>query len=115
MIIIQLILIIAFLLLLFYFFRRQSSYQLSAWSKIFMMMIALIAIIVIIFPNSSNDLAHVVGVTRGADLLLYILTLSFLFTVLNLYMTRKSEHQRLVALARKVALLETEIKKNSES
>ena len=109
MIVIQLILIIGCIALVYVFFRRQSSYQLSAWSKIFMVLFTIVAIYVIAFPNSSNRLAHAVGVTRGADLLLYILTLSFLFTVLNQYMTRKREQQRLVTLARKIALLEAEL------
>lgn len=110
MIAIQLILIIGFLGLVYYFFRRQNSYQLSAWAKIFMVLFVAAAIYVIILPESSNDVARALGITRGADLLLYMLTLVFLFTVLNIYTVRKREHQRLVALARKVALLEAELK-----
>lgn len=110
MILIQLILILAFLILLLSFLRRQSSHQLSAWSKIFMVIFAAIAVFVVLFPDSSNSVAHFLGVTRGADLLLYILTLAFLFVVLNSYVNRKRDQQRLVALARKVALLEANLK-----
>jgi len=110
MIIIQLILILGFLALMRYFFKYQGSYQLSAWTKIFMLLFTVIAIFVIAFPNSSNKVAHFVGVSRGADLLLYMLTLSFVFVVLNLYITRKRENQRIVVLARKIAILEAELR-----
>ena len=115
MILIQTILILAFLVLLLSFLRRQNSHQLSAWSKIFMVIFAILAVFVVLFPNSSNSVAHFLGVTRGADLLLYVLTLAFLFVVLNSYVNRKRDQQRLVALTRKVALLEAEVRKKSDS
>lgn len=113
MILIQAILIISFVILVAVFIKRQNSHQFNAWSKILMLLFAIVAVYVIIFPNSSNDIAHFVGVTRGADLLLYMLTLSFLFVVLNSYITRKREQQRIVLLARKIALLESEIKRTN--
>lgn len=110
MIVIQLLLIVGFLGLLAYFFKHQGSYQMKAWSKILMVLFTLVAIYVIAFPDSSNALAHSVGVARGADLLLYILTLSFVFVLLNLYISRKREDRRVVALTRRVAILEAEIR-----
>jgi len=110
MIVIQTILILALILLLVWFLRKQSSHQLSALTKIFMVLFAGLAVLVVLFPNSSNSVAHAVGVTRGADLLLYILTVAFLFLVLSSYITRKKDQQRLVQLARKVALLEADIR-----
>ncbi len=115
MILIQLILIIGIMLLSVLFFRRQSNHQLSAWAKIFMVLFAAAAIFVVAFPDSSNSVAHYVGVSRGADLLLYILTLTFFFVVLNNYTTRKRDQQRIVSLARKLALLEAHIRESQKA
>ncbi len=106
MMIIQVVLIVGVVLLLILFLRRQSRHQLSAWSKILVILFVCIAIFVVLFPDSSNTVAHFVGVSRGADLLLYMLTLLVIFQMLNNYTTHKREQQRVVGLARKIALLE---------
>jgi hypothetical protein len=82
----------------------------KAWMKIFGALFTLIAIGVVLFPNSSNRVAKWVGVGRGADLLLYLLTIAFIFTVLHIYIKGKQEERRLVILTRKVAILEAELK-----
>ena len=110
MIIIQVVLIVGFLLFMFQFLANPSSYQMRAWSKIFTFIFTLLAIGVVLSPDSANTVAHWVGVTRGADLLLYILTLSFIFVVFNTYINSKQEQKRLVELARKVALLDAQIR-----
>lgn len=110
MIAIQVILIAGFLLFMFRFLANPSSYQLRAWAKIFTLLFTVVAIGVVLSPESANTVAHLVGVTRGADLLLYLLTLCFIFVVLHLYIKNKQDQKRLVELARKVALLESDIR-----
>jgi len=114
MILIQIILVLAFLLLILGFLKRQGSHQLSALAKIFMMLFAAAAIFVILFPDSSNSVAHFVGVGRGADLLLYLLTMSFIFVVLSSYLARKQDQRRFAMLARQVALLEAKIRNKAD-
>lgn len=114
MIVIQIILILAFVSFLFRLLANPNSYQIKAWTKIFGVLFVLGAIGVIAFPNSANTVAHWVGVTRGADLLLYILTLSFIFTILNLYIKEKQENRRLVSLARKVAIIEANLRQSNK-
>lgn len=114
MIAIQVILILAFAFLLYRLLTSPNSYQIKAWTKIFGVLFVLGAISVIIFPDSANTVAHWVGVTRGADLLLYVLTLSFIFTILNLYIKEKQENRRLVSLARKVAILEANLRRSKK-
>lgn len=53
--------------------------------------------------------AKYLGVGRGADLLLYFLTLSFLFMVISVYLTFIEQQEKIVKLARKIALLEKQI------
>jgi hypothetical protein len=63
-------------------------------------------IIAVLIPNAINSLAHLVGIGRGADLLLYVLTLAFIAYALNNYLHQQSERDALYRLARKIALLE---------
>jgi small membrane protein len=109
MIWIQVILIAGFAYLLFRFLTDPNSLQMRAWKKILGVLFVGLAIVVVIFPQTSNDLAHDVGVGRGADLLLYLLTLAFVFVTINHYMKDKQEQKRFVELARKVAILEANL------
>jgi hypothetical protein len=106
MIAIQIVLIAAFLSFLFLVLANPLSYQLRAWIKILAMMFVLIAIITVVFPDSTNTVAHWLGVSRGADLLLYLLTLAFIFAMFNSYTQEKRLQRRIVLLARKLAILE---------
>jgi len=109
-ILIQLFLILGFIAILLRFLRSHGTYQARAWKKILGILFTLGGILVVLFPESSNDVAHWVGVSRGADLLLYILTVVFIFVVLSLYVKDKQENQRIVQLARKVAILDAEMR-----
>ena len=106
---IQTILIASVILILIFFLRTQTSHQLSAWSKILMTLFVLVAIFVVLFPDSSNRAAHIVGVGRGADLLLYVLTLLFVLQVVIDYTTRRRNEKKMVIIGRKIALLQADI------
>jgi hypothetical protein len=67
-------------------------------------------VIAVIFPNVTNRLAHIVGVGRGADLLLYTTVVAFIFYAVNSYLHRQDERYELHSLARKIALLEASAK-----
>jgi len=112
--IIKVILIAAILVVFFWFLSNRSSLQVHAWQKIGVLLLSVIGIIVVISPEISNRMAHHLGVSRGADLLLYLLTLAFLFMTLNLYLKDKEERRRTVILARKVALLEAQLSKKND-
>jgi len=110
MILIQVVLIAAFILLLLKFLANPNSYQIKAWKKIIGILFVFLAIMAVLFPDLLNHIAHFFGVGRGADLLLYLVTLAFIFVVFSQYVSSKQEQKRLVKLARKLALLETELK-----
>lgn len=106
MILIQILLAIALIGILFRFLSTPNTSQTRAWKKILLLLLTVFALIAIFFPNVTNNLAHFLGVGRGADLLLYILTIAFVFQQLNHYIKQKEEQQRIVKLARKIALME---------
>ena len=114
MVAIQIILVVAFLLFLYKFLNNPLGYKTRAWAKILTVLFTIIAIIAIVFPNSSNTVARWVGVAKGADLLLYILTLSFIFTLLNLYIKDKQYQKNMSVLARRIALIETKLKQKNK-
>ena len=109
MILIQIVLISGFIVLLVRFILSPDSYQIRAWKKVIGVLFVSFAILSILLPAGLNRIAHFLGVGRGADLLLYLLTLSFIFVFFAQYVNSKQEQRRFVQLARKVALLETEL------
>ncbi|HEU5005127.1 MAG TPA: DUF2304 domain-containing protein [Candidatus Saccharimonadales bacterium] len=109
------IVIIAFVLAaMFWFLANRNTHQSKAWQKIGIILLTIIAVIVVWMPDTSNKFAHKLGVGRGADLLLYLLTLAFIFVVLNTYIKSKEEQRRMVKIVRRLALLEASINKKNE-
>ncbi|MGE0551296.1 MAG: DUF2304 domain-containing protein [Kofleriaceae bacterium] len=63
----------------------------------------------VVFPDITTALAHVVGVERGADLMLYVVMLGVMFALVHSY-TRHAELQRQLDRAiREVALLRDDL------
>jgi hypothetical protein len=108
---IQLILIAGFLVFLYRVLVNPASFRVRAVTKILASLFVLVAIFTIIFPNTTNTIAGWFGVGRGADLLLYLLTLAFIFAMFNSYTQEKRLQKRIVLLTRKVAILEANQKK----
>lgn len=114
MILIQVILIVAILAILLRFLSSRNTYQTQAWKKILLLLFAVFAIVVILAPGILDDVANKVGVGRGADLLLYGLTVAFIFERFNSYIKDKEEQKRFVTLARKVAISEALIENKDQ-
>lgn len=103
---IQIFLIVVLVLIMGNFLASQNSSRTKAWKKMLLLAFFAAAIFIILLPDSMNRIAHAMGVGRGADLLLYGLTMAFIFMQLNSYVKSKQEQRRLVVLARKVAILD---------
>lgn len=102
--IIQLILLILVIVLLGVFMRNRNAMRQRAGKKILFILFAAMSVFAIIDPNSLTKVAHLLGVGRGADLLLYVLVLAFAFVTLSIYLKFKDYDQRLTKLARSIAL-----------
>lgn len=55
-------------------------------------------------PDDLTVVANWIGVTRGTDLLLYVLVLAFVFTTVSSYIRFREQELRYARLARAVAL-----------
>lgn len=63
-----------------------------------------VGVVAVLVPDALTEVAQAVGVGRGADLLLYLLCLAFLFVTIGLYLRLAEMHDRYVELARQLAL-----------
>ncbi len=59
------------------------------------------------WPQDANKLAHLVGIGRGADLVLYLWVLLSMLVALNLHIRLKAQAELTTKLARALALLES--------
>jgi hypothetical protein len=62
----------------------------------------------VLFPGDLSWIAHKVGVGRGADLVLYILVVSFMLVSVILFRRMADLERRYVVLARALAIREAE-------
>ena len=60
------------------------------------------------FPSQANQLAELVGIGRGADLILYMWVLISLLILFNLHLKLRSQMELITELARDLALLQAE-------
>jgi hypothetical protein len=111
MILIQVLLVIGFLLALFWFLSRPGSAQVKAWKRVAVIGLLAFSIISVLVPSLANSIAKSVGVYSGANLLLYVLAVSFVAFVLNQYVHNGDAHERVILLTRKLAILEAQNRK----
>ncbi len=100
---------------MFYLVTVHNSAKIRAWRKIAMVAFVVFAIFSILYPNITNDIAQEVGVGRGADLLLYAISVAVVFLGMHSYIKFRQLEQTMVKLARKIALLEAEQDSRDES
>lgn len=60
------------------------------------------------WPELTNRLAALVGIGRGADLMLYVWLLMSLFLILRLHLLLRAQDQRMTELARSLTLMRGE-------
>lgn len=106
--IIRIVLISLFILFLLRILMKHTNNGLRAWKKIGVVTLLVFAIFSVLYPDLTNKIAHLLGVGRGADLLLYCLTVSFIWLAISHYMRNKESERQIVKLARKIALMEAD-------
>lgn len=88
--------------------RSRTSLKGQARRKILAGLTVVAGVVAVLFPSTTQWLADRVGVVRGADLLLYFLALVMIYQVGSTSARFREQEQRLVQLARQVALAEAE-------
>jgi len=62
--------------------------------------------VVVLFPRTSVVLAHLLGISRGTDLALYLSVILILFLLFRVYMRFEKVDQQITQIVRAVALRE---------
>lgn len=88
--------------------RARSSLRGQARRKVLAALTVVAGVVAVLFPSLLQDLADLVGVVRGTDLLVYALALVIIYLVGSVSVRFREQEGRLVRLARQVALAEAE-------
>lgn len=105
-IIIKVLLILAFLVFAFVLIRSGGSARSQALRTLGMLLFLVVATTAVLFPTLVNDIAVIVGVGRGADLLLYAFIVVFIGHTLTNARKRREQDRQITELARQLALRE---------
>ena len=62
--------------------------------------------VVILFPNSAMEVAHLVGIGRGTDLALYLSVMLIFYLLFRMYVRLEQVNQEITQIVRVVALRE---------
>ena len=108
MVVIQVLLIAAVALLLVFFLRHHGKSKTAASVKIGFSLFMLFGVIAVLFPAVVSDIAVLVGVGRGTDLLLYGMIVAFGFATINTFLRFKELEARYAKLVRAVAIQNSE-------
>jgi hypothetical protein len=103
---IKLILLAAIAVIGWYSLRGGSRVLHRVIWRGYVVLILIAAVLSILFPGGLTWLAHRVGVGRGADLLLYVLVVTFGLVSVILFRRLDALERRYVVLARAVAVQE---------
>lgn len=105
--IIQILLVIGIVSIIAWMVITRGAKQLAV-RRLLIIAFAIFAVLTVMFPSVLTSVAHLVGVGRGADLLLYATVLVLLgFLALQEARTKNAE-KRTTYLARRMALDEAE-------
>lgn len=106
MIIVQFLLIGAFFFLFYVAIRSRTAHGVSASKKLLFVAFMGVVVVAVLSPGLVTEVANLVGVGRGTDLVLYLLAVTFGFYVVNDYLRTQDGRQQLHRLARRIAVLE---------
>jgi small membrane protein len=98
---IKILLVTSIIFIVIYFFIRLRS---SVFDIIVLFILLITAVLFVIFPNITNQLAHLLGVGRGADLVFYLSIVIFWFIILKLYTRIRRLEHIITEIVRKDAL-----------
>lgn len=87
-------------------FRRRNRLPFHIMTVFILLAAGAVAVV---FPDSTNDLANLLGVGRGADLISYIAIVAVMFVLVHYYTKFVELQQQLTQLTRELAILRAEI------
>ena len=101
--IIQVLLTLGLVVLIAYAYAQRAKSRVIPFA---ITTVGLVGLYFVWRPGDANDLAHLVGVGRGADLVLYCWIVISLIVALNLHIVARSNLRLITELVRHIALSE---------
>jgi hypothetical protein len=108
-VLIQVLLLVAVAVLLLVFVRNWYGVRMAAGKRVGLILFAAVNVYAVLRPDDVTAVAHLLGVGRGTDLVLYLLVVAFLVGMLNFYLRFKGIDRQLTELARRLAVREAEL------
>jgi hypothetical protein len=105
---IQVLLNVSLVVVALYLLRATAGVRHLAIRRVLLLGFAVLAIVSILAPTWVTQVAHLVGVGRGTDLLLYGLIVAFLGYTTTSYRRFRQIERRLTDLTRQIALDEVD-------
>lgn len=109
----QLLLIIIIAVAAVVALRSLSGDRSLAVKRLLAILLAAAALLAIVFPQALTWVANLLGIGRGADLLLYLFILATIVFALSAVRVRARQDARVTELARAVALMEARLTEQS--
>ncbi|MCX2532816.1 DUF2304 domain-containing protein [Plesiomonas shigelloides] len=101
-------LILVSVLLAFFVYAIQQRKKIF-FVSLLISFFSLVGTFLVIFPGMSNRIANILGVGRGADLLLYFFVVGGAIVVFNLHLKNRALLDRHTKLVRHIAILEKKV------
>ena len=96
----QVLLIAALVLFMFYIFRLRTAFL----DRLVYVLCAIVGLIFVIDPPFSTQIANLLGIGRGADLLFYLFIIASLFYAVETRSRLRRMEQQITKLVRQVAM-----------
>ncbi|WP_323958905.1 DUF2304 family protein [Arthrobacter sp. JZ12] len=106
--VVQILLVLAVAVVSLVLIRGGSNAKHMAVRRIMVLLFALTAVLSIFFPSLLTSTAHLLGIGRGTDLVLYAFIVSFLVYMSTTHQRFRHMEASITKLARRVALDEAE-------
>jgi hypothetical protein len=100
----QIAAVVAVIIIAFFILRGGGARH-QAIQRILLVLFVLGAGVSVFFPQLLTSVAHLVGIGRGTDLLLYVLVVAFLGFAATTYRRNRQLENQITELARQIALL----------
>jgi small membrane protein len=88
-----------------------SEYRRSPAVAVLTLAVTSAGIYFVWMPGHSTELAELVGIGRGVDLILYVWVCISLIVLLNLHLKLRTQMELITTLARKIAIAEAQLPK----
>lgn len=92
-------------------YLRFKERKLSSFNFLFWNLVWIGGLSVVLFPNLSSQLAHIVGIGRGADAIIYASIVVIFYLLFRIYIKLEDTNKQITELARKVSLQEVKTPK----